>query len=62
MVSTGGGIVCRRQNWAKLQTGLVVWLDVAPELLVKRTEGSDDRPLLKDVDPLQKFNDLMARY
>jgi len=61
VVSTGGGIVCRRQNWAKLQTGLVVWLDVAPELLVKRTEGTDDsRPLLKDaVDPLQKFQDLM---
>mmetsp|Transcript_16904 Transcript_16904/g.23496 ORF Transcript_16904/g.23496 Transcript_16904/m.23496 type:complete len:284 (-) Transcript_16904:767-1618(-) len=61
VVSTGGGIVCRRQNWAKLQTGLVVWLDVAPEILVKRTEGSDSRPLLKDVDPLQKFKDLMEK-
>lgn len=59
VISTGGGIVCRLQNWSKLQTGIVVWLDVAPEVIVKRIEGTD-RPLLQETDPLQKLTDLLA--
>jgi len=59
VISTGGGIVCRMENWAKLQTGLVVWLDVEPELIMKRIEGTD-RPLLQTEDPLQTLKDLLA--
>lgn len=58
VVSTGGGIVCRMQNWSKLQTGLVVWLDVDPEVIIKRIEGTD-RPLLQTEDPLQTLKDLL---
>lgn len=58
VVSTGGGIVCRMQNWSKLQTGLVVWLDVDPEIIMKRIEGTD-RPLLQTDDPLQTLKDLL---
>jgi len=57
-ISTGGGIVIRNDNWSKLQTGLVVWLDVAPETIMKRIEGTD-RPLLQTVDPLQSLKDLI---
>lgn len=59
VISTGGGIVCRLENWAKLQTGVVVWLDVAPEVILKRIEGTDNRPLLQTEDPLQKLKDLL---
>jgi shikimate kinase len=58
VISTGGGIVCRMENWSKLQTGLVVWLDVQPETIMKRIEGTD-RPLLQTEDPLQKLTDLL---
>lgn len=58
VVSTGGGMVCRMQNWAKLQTGIVIHLDVAPEVIMKRIEGTD-RPLLQTEDPLQTLTDLM---
>jgi shikimate kinase len=58
VISTGGGIVCRTENWSKLQTGIVVWLDVDPEVIMKRIEGTD-RPLLQDTDPLQKLKDLL---
>lgn len=58
VISTGGGIVVRNENWSKLQTGLVVWLDVEPEVIMKRIEGTD-RPLLQTEDPLQKLKDLM---
>eukprot|EP00568_Trieres_chinensis_P000475 CAMPEP_0183309948 /NCGR_PEP_ID=MMETSP0160_2-20130417/27518_1 /TAXON_ID=2839 ORGANISM="Odontella Sinensis, Strain Grunow 1884" /NCGR_SAMPLE_ID=MMETSP0160_2 /ASSEMBLY_ACC=CAM_ASM_000250 /LENGTH=301 /DNA_ID=CAMNT_0025474059 /DNA_START=54 /DNA_END=959 /DNA_ORIENTATION=+ len=60
VVSTGGGIVCRLQNWAKLQTGLVVWLDVDPEVIIKRIEGDENRPLLQTDDPLKKLKDLLG--
>ena len=58
VVSTGGGIVCRMENWSKLQTGVVVWLDVDPEVIMKRIEGTD-RPLLQTEDPLQTLKDLL---
>ena len=58
VVSTGGGIVTRMQNWSKLQTGIVVWLDVDPEVIMKRIEGTD-RPLLQTEDPLQTLKDLL---
>ena len=57
MISTGGGIVCRRQNWSKLLTGIVVFLDVTPEIIIKRIDGTD-RPLLQSEDPLQTLKDL----
>ena len=59
VVSTGGGLVCKTQNWGKLQTGIVVWLDVAPEIILKRIEGNTDRPLLKTDNPLKTLEDLL---
>jgi shikimate kinase len=58
VISTGGGIICRMENWSKLHTGLVVWLDVAPELIYERIKGTD-RPLLQTDDPLQTLRDLL---
>jgi shikimate kinase len=57
VVSTGGGIVCRMQNWSKLQTGIVVWLDVQPEVIIERIQGTN-RPLLQTENPLQTLKDL----
>lgn len=57
VVSTGGGIVCRMQNWSKLQTGIVVWLDVQPDIIMKRIQGTN-RPLLQTENPLQTLKDL----
>jgi len=58
VVSTGGGLVTKMENWAKLQSGIVVWLNVDPEVIIKRVEGTD-RPLLQCDDPLQKLKDLL---
>jgi shikimate kinase len=58
VISTGGGIICRMENWSKLHTGLVVWLDVAPEVIYERIKGTD-RPLLQTDDPLQTLRDLL---
>jgi len=58
VISTGGGIVCRLENWSKLQTGIVVWLDCTPETIMKRIKGSD-RPLLQTEDPLKTLTELL---
>mmetsp|Transcript_2470 Transcript_2470/g.3258 ORF Transcript_2470/g.3258 Transcript_2470/m.3258 type:complete len:288 (-) Transcript_2470:151-1014(-) len=58
VISTGGGIICRRLNWSKLQTGIVVWLDVDPEVIMKRIEGTD-RPLLQTENPLETMQALL---
>ena len=62
VVSTGGGIVCRMENWSKLQTGIVVWLDVEPQVILKRMEqssGKGNRPLLQNENPLQTLQNLL---
>jgi len=58
VVATGGGIVIRPLNWSKLQTGIVVWLDVEPETIMKRIEGTD-RPLLQTDNPLETITNLL---
>ena len=58
VISTGGGLVMRNQNWSKLQTGLVVYLKVDPEVIMKRIQGTD-RPLLQTDDPLETLKQLM---
>lgn len=46
VISTGGGIILRNQNWSKLQTGIVIYLNVSPEIIYARIKHSTDRPLL----------------
>lgn len=60
VVSTGGGLVCKTQNWAKLQTGIVIWLNVSPDDIYARiSDKSSNRPLLQTDDPLQTLTDLL---
>lgn len=67
VIATGGGSVMRPGNWAKLQTGLVVRLDVPTDLLLERMRAVPDalakRPLLAGADPagaLQAIADARA--
>lgn len=49
-VATGGGAVLRNENWARMQTGIVVFLDVPPRVLAERLDGDATRPLLAGLD------------
>lgn len=46
VISTGGGLILRNSNWSKLQTGIVIYLNVAPEIIYERIKHNTDRPLL----------------
>ena len=59
VISTGGGLVVRNQNWSKLQTGIVIYLNVSPEIIYERIKNSTDRPLLlQSSNPLATLIDL----
>jgi len=60
VISTGGGAVLKQENMKMLRkNGVIVCLRAAPETILRRTGSSEDRPLLKVDDPLQKIHDLM---
>ena len=48
VVSTGGGVVLKKENWGILRQGIIVWLDINKEIAIKRLTSKDNiRPLLK---------------
>lgn len=64
VVATGGGAVLREVNRERMRvTGLVIWLEADPALLVQRTvaEGVAKRPLLSDADPGNRLTELLAQ-
>ena len=60
VVATGGGVVTRPENWGLLHSGIVVWLDVARDELMKRLqEDATVRPLLQAPDPEAALDNLL---
>ncbi|WP_269622189.1 shikimate kinase [Prochlorococcus marinus] len=57
VISTGGGVVLRSENWGILHQGIVIWINTSREKLLKRLEfDQTNRPLLKthDIDLILK--------
>lgn len=60
VVATGGGVVTQQENWGLLHSGIVIWLDVVPEQLIKRLRADTTvRPLLQTADPDAALNALL---
>jgi shikimate kinase len=60
IISTGGGAVLREDNMSPLrENGIVFCLSACPETVLKRTSGSDERPLLKVEDPIARIGELL---
>ena len=62
VVAIGGGVVTQRENWGLLHSGIVIWLDVVQEQLLKRLQTDKTvRPLLQTADPEASLNELLAK-
>jgi len=60
VISTGGGMPINPANWDYMKKlGVVVWLRIQPETVMKRLEGDKTRPLLQGEDPQTKIRSLM---
>lgn len=62
VVSTGGGIVLREENWEEMRRlGTTIFLDCTPETLIDRLERSKrKRPLLQVEDWQDRLRALLA--
>lgn len=59
VVATGGGVVLRPENRARLKaSGFVAYLNVPPYALWERTRHDKNRPLLKVANPLLRLKEL----
>ena len=67
VVSTGGGVIIKSENWGILRQGIIVWLDINEDIAIERLKSeTDSRPLLKNNDIrgnyLQIFNSRKDLY
>ena len=64
VLATGGGAFMNADNRAAIHAkGVSVWLRATIEVLARRIKRRNDRPLLKDVDPIETLRRLIdERY
>ncbi|MCL4439747.1 MAG: shikimate kinase [Firmicutes bacterium] len=61
VIATGGGVVLNPENMERLkETGIVVCLTAAPEVIYQRVIRKKNRPLLRTEDPLHTIKSLLA--
>ena len=61
VVATGGGVVVRDANVAMMRSsGLVIWLQASPQVLVRRIGAGADRPLLQEGERLATLTSILA--
>ena len=61
VVATGGGVVTKTENWGVLHQGIVIWMDVIRETLLKRLQMDQaKRPLLATDEPAKVLQRLLA--
>ena len=59
VIATGGGLVTLPENWGILHQGIVIWLDLDLQRLIKRIESDGKKRPLLDLDNLsQNFSQI----
>jgi shikimate kinase len=61
VIATGGGIILLQNNWSHLRDGIVIWLDLPVNVLVKRLAGDNTRPLLHQEELTAKLTGLLQQ-
>ena len=60
VISTGGGIVLTPQNWGILRQGIIIWLDVDSNIVIKRLKDDiENRPLLQKGNLSNLYNNIL---
>lgn len=60
VIACGGGVVLDKDNMANLKrNGVVVYLEVSPEVIFERTKNYTHRPLLNVDNPKKQIEDIL---
>lgn len=60
VIATGGGVPLNEENLLNLRrNGVLVCLTASPEVIMRRTMRSDDRPLLRGSDKMEQIKALL---
>ena len=60
VISTGGGIVTKPQNWGILRQGIIIWLDVDKDIVLKRLKNDiAKRPLLNEENLNNSYTNIL---
>ena len=60
VISTGGGVALKDENIKALKrNGFIICLTANPEIILKRTERTQDRPLLDESDSGKRIKELL---
>lgn len=61
IIACGGGIILNKINIDRLkQNSRIIYLKAAPEVILKRVAGNQERPLLNTPDQFQQTKELLA--
>jgi len=56
VVSTGGGVIIKKENWGILRQGIIVWLDINEDIAIERLKAEkNQRPLLQSIDVRKNY-------
>ena len=59
IVSTGGGIISKPENWGVLRQGIIIWIDTKQEIALERLKKDiENRPLLQGKDLSDLYNQI----
>ena len=60
VISTGGGIVTKTENWGVLRQGIIIWLDTNQEIALERLRNDiANRPLLHGKDLTKIYESIL---
>jgi len=59
VVSTGGGVITKNENWGILRQGIVIWIDLEKKYAIERLKNEiNKRPLLKGRDLEENYSEI----
>ena len=59
VVSTGGGVITKNENWGILRQGIVIWIDLEKKYAIERLKNDiKNRPLLKGKDLEENYSEI----
>ena len=59
VVSTGGGVITKNENWGILRQGIVIWIDLEEKFAIERLKSEIyDRPLLRGGDIEKNYSEI----